>query len=72
MNHILQSIRSRLLLGIQLSDDEHATVEAVLKRMRTAIRRGRGIRLSRDELRALGLYGLKQQLDDSEPGVNQL
>jgi len=52
--------------GIRLSDDEHETIEHVQKRIRKALRKHKGIRLSKDELRVLGLYGLKQQAEQQD------
>ena len=66
MKDFVHYLRDRMVRGIRLSDDDHDTIDGVLKRMRNAIRKGRGIRLSRDELRVLGLYGLKQQLPDED------
>lgn len=69
MKEFFATLHRRMLRGIRLSDEEHATIEAVIKRMRRAIGRGKGIRLSKDELQVLGLYGLKNKLD-AEPENN--
>lgn len=66
MKDFFQTLRRRMLRGIRLSDEEHATIDAVIKRMRKAIRKGKGIRLSKDELQTLGLYGLKNQIEDEQ------
>jgi hypothetical protein len=66
MKEFFDRMRSQLLPGTQISDLEQNTIEAVVKRMRDALRAGRGIRLSKDELRTLSLYGLKMQLNAEE------
>ncbi|WP_442483936.1 hypothetical protein [Aeoliella sp. SH292] len=66
MKEFFDRMRSQLLPGTQISDLEQNTIEAVVKRMREALGAGRGIRLSKDELRILSLYGLKTQLDAEE------
>lgn len=64
MSNFFRELRQRLIAGIRITNEERATVQAVVKRMRKAIDEGRGIRLSKDELRVLGLYGLKNQLNE--------
>ena len=64
MKEFFDRMRRQLLPGTQVSNLEQDTIEGVVIRMREAIRAGRGIRLSKDELRILSLYGLKMQLED--------
>jgi hypothetical protein len=66
MKEFFDRMRRQLLPGAQISNLEQNTIEALVKRMREALRAGRGIRLSKEELRILSLYGLKTQLDTEE------
>lgn len=66
MKRLFETIRRRMMRGIRLSDEEGATVEAVQKRIRKALRKDKGIRLNKYELRVLGLYGLQRQADDRD------
>ncbi|MEQ8836259.1 MAG: hypothetical protein RID07_05585 [Lacipirellulaceae bacterium] len=66
MKRLFETLRRRILRGIRLSDEEEATVEAVQKRIRKALRKDKGIRLNKHELRVLGLYGLQRQSDDDD------
>jgi hypothetical protein len=66
MKAFFDRMRRQLLPGSQISNLEQDTIEAVVGRMCEALRAGRCIRLSKDELRILSLYGLKTQLDAEE------
>ncbi|QDT01312.1 hypothetical protein [Adhaeretor mobilis] len=66
MKHLFEMVRRRMWRGIRLSGDEHETIEKVQKRIRKALKKHKGIRLSKDELRVLGLYGLQQQAEEQD------
>lgn len=70
MSNFFRELGQRLIAGIRITREKRATIQAVVKRMRKAIDKGRGIRLSKDELGVLGLYGLKNQLGNQQASID--
>ena len=65
MRKLLKALRRRAADGFRLTHREAVTLEAVMERIRNALRENRGIRLTKEELRVLGVYGLGTRIDDT-------
>ena len=67
MSAFLDYLHRRSRGSFHLDDSEHAKITGVMRRIRNAIEKGKGIRLSAEELQVLGLYGLKKDADPEPP-----